>query len=79
MINYEKLKLLVISLILAAIFSYSELPINALPGVEDLIINVRVGHPEMDSQMVAANIALPLEKEFMQMSDIDQVTSACLL
>ncbi|MDR2372111.1 MAG: efflux RND transporter permease subunit [Puniceicoccales bacterium] len=70
--------LLVISVILAGVFSYWELPVSDLPVVDYPVINVRAGYPGMDPQMVAANIASPLEKEFMQISGIDQVTSTSM-
>ncbi|MDR1590568.1 MAG: efflux RND transporter permease subunit [Puniceicoccales bacterium] len=70
--------LLVIFVIFAGVFSYLELPVSDLPVVDYPIINVRAGYPGMDPQMVAANIASPLEKEFMQISGIDQVTSTSM-
>jgi HAE1 family hydrophobic/amphiphilic exporter-1 len=70
--------LLVLSIILAGIFSYLDLPVSDLPTVDYPIINVRAAYPGMDSQMVAANIASPLEKEFMQISGIEQVSSTSM-
>jgi HAE1 family hydrophobic/amphiphilic exporter-1 len=70
--------LLVIAVILAGVFSYIKLPVSDLPVVDYPVINVRAGYPGMDPQMVAANIASPLEKEFMQISGIDQVTSTSM-
>ncbi|MDR1435273.1 MAG: efflux RND transporter permease subunit [Puniceicoccales bacterium] len=70
--------LLVLSVILAGIFSYLHLPVSDLPVVDYPIINVRAVFPGMDPQMIAANIASPLEEEFMQISGVEQVTSSSM-
>ncbi|MDR2806828.1 MAG: efflux RND transporter permease subunit, partial [Puniceicoccales bacterium] len=68
----------VISVILAGIFSYLDLPVSDLPVVDYPIINVRATFPGMDPQMIAANIASPLEEEFMQISGVEQITSTSM-
>jgi HAE1 family hydrophobic/amphiphilic exporter-1 len=70
--------LLVIAVVLVGIFSYMKLPVSDLPVVHYPVINVRASYPGMDPQMMAANVASPLEKEFMQISGIDQVTSTSM-
>ncbi|MDR1303058.1 MAG: efflux RND transporter permease subunit, partial [Puniceicoccales bacterium] len=70
--------LLVLSIILAGVFSYLDLPVSDLPTVDYPIINVRAAYPGMDPQMVAANIASPLEKEFMQIAGVEQVSSTSM-
>ncbi|MDR3317421.1 MAG: efflux RND transporter permease subunit [Puniceicoccales bacterium] len=70
--------LLVLSIILAGVVSYLNLPVSDLPVVDYPIINVRAVFPGMNPQMVAANIASPLEEEFMKISGVEQVTSTSM-
>ncbi|MDR0444776.1 MAG: efflux RND transporter permease subunit [Puniceicoccales bacterium] len=63
------------ALILAGISAYRSLPVSDLPTVDYPVIQVSVGFPGMDAAMMAANVATPLEKEFMQISGLELVTS----
>lgn len=67
--------LLTISAILAGIFCYNKLPVSDLPNVDYPMIQVTAAFPGMDPETVAANIASPLEKEFMKIQGLEMVTS----
>jgi HAE1 family hydrophobic/amphiphilic exporter-1 len=67
--------LLTLSAILFGIMSYKNLPVNDLPAVDYPVIQVRVAYPGASPETVAANVATPLEKQFMQISGLDLVTS----
>lgn len=67
--------LLTISAVLAGIFCYSKLPVSDLPNVDYPMIQVSAVFPGMDPETVAANIASPLEKEFMKIQGLQMVTS----
>ncbi|MDR2667981.1 MAG: efflux RND transporter permease subunit [Puniceicoccales bacterium] len=58
------------------LFCYRALPVNDLPSVEYPVIQVRAAFPGMDPAMMAANVATPLEKEFLKIQGLDMVTSA---
>lgn len=67
--------LLTISVVLAGMFCYTKLPISDLPNVDYPVIQVSAAFPGMDPETVAANIASPLEKEFMKIQGLEMVTS----
>ena len=70
--------LTVISIVVAGVFCYRLLPVSDLPVVDYPVINVGASYPGMDPQMVASNIASPLEEEFMQISGVEKVTSTSM-
>src|ERR1051325_8202634 len=67
--------LLTISAILFGIMAYQNLPVNDLPSVDYPVIQVTCAYPGASPETVAANIATPLEKQFMKISGLDLVTS----
>ncbi|MDR0351408.1 MAG: efflux RND transporter permease subunit [Puniceicoccales bacterium] len=67
--------LLAISCAMAGLYSYFSLPVSDLPSVDYPIITVMAFFPGMEPSMMAANVASPLEKEFMQISGLELVTS----
>ena len=68
--------LLTVSLIFFGIFCYKGLPVSELPKVDYPVINVSAGFPGMSPTVVASSIATPLEKEFMEISGLKEVTSS---
>ncbi len=70
--------LLTLSAIIAGIFCYTKLPVSDLPNVDYPMIQVSATYPGMDPETVAANIASPLEKEFMKIQGLEMVTSTSL-
>lgn len=57
------------------IFGYMKMPVNDLPGVDYPVIQVTVGYPGADPSIMAANVASPLEQQFMQIPGIEMITS----
>src|SRR5499426_4086889 len=66
---------LTVSVILFGILSYLRLPVNDLPAVDYPVIQVEVNYPGASPETVAANIATPLERQFMQINGLELVTS----
>jgi hydrophobic/amphiphilic exporter-1 (mainly G- bacteria), HAE1 family len=67
--------LLTVAAILFGIMAYKTLPVNDLPAVDYPVIQVRVAYPGASPETMANNIATPLEKQFMQISGLELVTS----
>ncbi|MBQ6534628.1 MAG: efflux RND transporter permease subunit, partial [Opitutales bacterium] len=57
------------------IFAYDSMPVNDLPGVDYPVIQVSVSYPGADPTIMGANIASPLEQQFMQIPGIEMITS----
>lgn len=66
---------LTLSVLLFGFFSYKRLAVNDLPAVDYPVITVNVGYPGASPETVAANIATPLERQFMQINGLELVTS----
>src|SRR3989442_8438467 len=66
---------LTLSVILFGILAYLQLPVNDLPAVDYPVIQVTVGYPGASPDTVAATIATPLERQFMQIPGLELVTS----
>src|ERR1700743_2941736 len=67
--------LLTLSAVLFGYLAYQNLPVNDLPAVDYPVIQVNCAYPGANPETMAANIATPLEKQFMQISGLDIVTS----
>lgn len=68
--------LLALSALLFGLYSYKAMPVNDLPGVDYPVIQVSASYPGADPSIMAANVASPLEQQFMQIPGIEMVTSA---
>ncbi len=66
---------LTVSAILFGVLAYFQLPVNDLPAVDYPVIQVGCGYPGANPETVAANIATPLERQFMQIPGLELVTS----
>src|SRR4029450_11695358 len=66
---------LTLSVILFGVLSYLQLPVNDLPAVDYPVIQVNVGYPGASPETMAANVATPLERQFMQINGLELVTS----
>jgi HAE1 family hydrophobic/amphiphilic exporter-1 len=66
---------LTVSTILFGVLCYSQLPVNDLPAVDYPVIQVQVGYPGATPETMAANVATPLERQFMQINGLELVTS----
>src|SRR5438128_9451236 len=63
------------SAILFDVLAYWQLPVNDLPAVDYPVIQVQCGYPGASPETVAATIATPLERQFMQIPGLELVTS----
>ena len=64
-----------VSVVLFGVLSFLKLPVNDLPTVDYPVIQVRCGYPGATPETVANTIATPLERWFMQINGLKQVTS----
>ncbi|MFT3789411.1 MAG: efflux RND transporter permease subunit [Tepidisphaeraceae bacterium] len=67
--------LLALTVLAFGLFAFTRLPVNDLPAVDYPVIQVNVGYPGASPQTMAANVATPLERAFMQISGLEVVTS----
>ncbi len=67
--------LLSVAAALFGIFAYKSMPVNDLPGVDYPVIQVSVSYPGADPTIMGANVASPLEQQFMQIPGIEMITS----
>lgn len=66
---------LTVSVILFGVLAYLRLPVNDLPAVDYPVIEVQASYPGASPETMAANIATPLERQFMQINGLEVVTS----
>src|SRR5438093_5736721 len=66
---------LTVSVILFGVLAYTQLPVNDLPAVDYPVIQVNANYPGASPETIAANIATPLERQFMQINGLELVTS----
>src|SRR5947209_2465053 len=66
---------LTVSVILFGVMAYRSLPVNDLPVVDYPVIQVSVGYPGATPETMAANVATPLERQFMQIPGLELITS----
>src|SRR5689334_3938367 len=66
---------LTVSVILFGVLAYLQLPVNDLPAVDYPVIEVQASYPGASPETMAANIATPLERQFMQINGLEVVTS----
>ncbi|WP_309400771.1 efflux RND transporter permease subunit [Cerasicoccus maritimus] len=68
--------LLALSAALFGIWSYLTLPVSDLPNVDYPVIQVQVSYPGASPEIMAANVASPLEQQFLQIQGIELITSS---
>jgi HAE1 family hydrophobic/amphiphilic exporter-1 len=68
--------LLTVTCIVFGVMAYRALPVNDLPAVDYPVITAQVNYPGASPQTMAANVATPLEKQFMQIPGLQVVTSS---
>jgi len=66
---------LTVSVILFGMWAYTHLPVSDLPAVDYPVIQVQVNYPGATPETMANNVATPLERQFMQISGLELVTS----
>ncbi len=67
--------LLTVTVVLFGVIAYRQLPVNDLPAVDYPVIQVAVGYPGASPATMAANVATPLERQFMQIPGLELITS----
>ena len=66
---------LTLSAVLFGVLCYFQLPVNDLPSVDYPVIQVDVAYPGASPETMAANVATPLERQFLQINGLELVTS----
>ncbi len=67
--------LLMVAILLLGALGYSLLPVSALPAIDFPTLEVRTGYPGASSEVMAASITTPLERQFGQISGLQTMTS----
>ena len=67
--------LLSISLVLAGVLAYMNIPVAALPSYNTPVINVQANLSGASPETMASSVALPLEKQFSTIAGISLITS----
>lgn len=68
--------LVMVTILFIGIGSYFGLPISNMPDVNYPVIQVLTQYPGVNPELVADNIATPLEQQFMSISGIRTITSS---
>ncbi|MDF2576876.1 MAG: acriflavin resistance protein [Chlamydiales bacterium] len=68
--------LVMLALLTWGLISYFKLPVSDLPNVDRPMIQVRVPYTGIDASTLANTVVNPLEREFMTISGIEEVTSS---
>ena len=71
--------LLSLSLIVAGILAYMQIPVAALPSYNTPVINVSADLAGASPETMASSVALPLEKQFSSIGGISVITSSSTL
>lgn len=64
-----------LSVVLFGVLCFLRLPVNDLPVVDYPVIQVNADYPGASPETMAANVATPLERQFMQINGLQLVTS----
>lgn len=67
--------LLALSAMLFGVWSYISLPVSDLPDVDYPVIQVQAQYPGASPQIMAANVASPLEQQFLKIQGVELITS----
>src|SRR6202451_299894 len=68
--------LVMMAILLFGIAGYRLLPVSDLPNVDFPTINVQANLPGANPDTMAAAVALPLEKQFSDISGLEPMTSS---
>ena len=71
--------LLSLSIILAGVLAYLQIPVAALPSYNTPVINVSADLAGASPETMASSVALPLEKQFSTISGLSLITSTSTL
>lgn len=67
--------LIMLAIVVLGIMSYKSLPVSDMPDVAFPTITVSVSYPGASAELMANNVALPLEQQFMQIEGLANITS----
>jgi HAE1 family hydrophobic/amphiphilic exporter-1 len=67
--------LVYLAVAVAGVYSYLAMPVSDLPTVDYPIIKVTVAYPGASPEVMANNVASPLEQQFLQIPGIELVAS----
>jgi HAE1 family hydrophobic/amphiphilic exporter-1 len=67
--------LVYLTVVAFGVYSYIQMPLSDLPSVDYPVIQVTASYPGASPEVMANNIAAPLEQQFLQIPGIDLVTS----
>lgn len=67
--------LVMVTVIVLGWLSYSRLPVSDMPDVDYPTITVSVNYPGATAELMANNVALPLEQQFMQIEGLKNIVS----
>jgi HAE1 family hydrophobic/amphiphilic exporter-1 len=65
-----------LAVIVFGVYSYFQLPVSDLPAIDYPVIQVSARYPGASPETMAANVATPLERQFMQIPGLVLVTSS---
>ncbi len=68
--------LLMFAILLVGVVAYKFLPLSALPDVDYPTIQVQTFYPGASPQVMASSVTAPLERQFGQMANLQQMLSA---
>ena len=68
--------LLTLSIVIAGIFGYRQLPVAALPQVDFPTIQINASLPGANPATMASSVATPIERQLSTIAGIDQITSS---
>ena len=67
--------LLMVGVLFIGLVAYPLLPVAPLPQVDFPTIQVSVTYPGANPEVMASSVAQPLERQFSQIPDVDEMTS----
>ncbi len=67
--------LVMLAVIVVGVMAYKSLPVSDMPDVAFPTITVSVSYPGASAELMANNVALPLEQQFMQIEGLNNITS----
>ena len=68
--------LLTVAIALAGVMAFEVLPVSPLPEVDFPTISVSASLPGASADIMASSVATPLERQFGQIADVSEMTSA---
>jgi len=68
--------MLTVSVIVFGLLCYFRLPVNDLPSIPSPVISATASYPGASPTTMANNIATPLEKQFLQIDGVKEITSS---